>query len=88
MEQLPITYVYKTVIYKDFELLNFKEEEGEVIEPHYFLPIVPTVLLNGSSGIAVGFASNILNRDIKTIIDACLKILNGKYNKTFFKLTA
>lgn len=66
------------LIYKDFELLKFKEEEGEVIEPHYFLPIVPTVLLNGSAGIAVGFASNILNRDIKTIIDACLKVLNGK----------
>lgn len=66
------------LIYKDFELLEFKEEEGEVIEPHYFLPIVPTVLLNGSSGIAVGFASNILNRDIKTIIDVCLKVLFGK----------
>lgn len=66
------------LIYKDFELLDFKEEEGEVIEPNYFLPIVPTVLLNGSSGIAVGFASNILNRDIRSIIDACLKVLNGK----------
>jgi DNA topoisomerase-2 len=66
------------LIYKDFELLNFKEEEGETIEPYYFLPIVPTVLLNGSSGIAVGFASNILNRDIKVIIDACLKVLSGK----------
>lgn len=66
------------LIYKDFDLLKFKEEEGESIEPHYFLPIVPTVLLNGSSGIAVGFASNILNRDIKSIIDACLKVLNGK----------
>jgi len=66
------------LIYKDFELLKFKEEEGEIIEPEYFLPIVPTVLLNGSSGIAVGFASNVLNRDIKSIIDACLKVLNGK----------
>lgn len=66
------------LIYKDFELLEFKEEEGESIEPNYFLPIVPTVLLNGSSGIAVGFSSNILNRDIKTIIDACLKVLSGK----------
>ena len=66
------------LIYKDFELLKFKEEEGETIEPHYFLPIVPSVLLNGSSGIAVGFASNILNRNIKSIIDACLKVLNGK----------
>jgi DNA topoisomerase-2 len=51
-------------------LLEYKEEEGESIEPKYFLPIIPTILLNGSSGIAVGFASNVLNRNIKDIIDA------------------
>jgi len=66
------------LIYKDFELLEYKEEEGESIEPKYFLPIVPAVLLNGSSGIAVGFASNVLNRDIRSIIDACVKVLAGK----------
>lgn len=65
-------------IYKDFDLLEYKEEEGESIEPHYFLPIIPTILLNGSSGIAVGFSSNILNRDIKDIIDSCTKVLVGK----------
>ena len=66
------------LIYKDFDLLEHKEEEGESIEPQFFLPIVPAVLLNGSSGIAVGFASNVLNRDIKSIIDACVKVLGGK----------
>ncbi|MCK9475584.1 MAG: hypothetical protein M0R46_06690 [Candidatus Muirbacterium halophilum] len=66
------------LIYKDFELLKYKIEEGEPIEPEYFLPIIPTILLNGSSGIAVGFASNILNRDIKSIIDATQKVLNNK----------
>lgn len=66
------------LLYKDFELLEIKEEEGEEIEPRFFLPIIPTILINGSSGIAVGFASNILNRDVKSIIDACVKVLNGK----------
>lgn len=66
------------LIYKDFDLLEYKEEEGETIEPRYFLPIIPTVLLNGSSGIAVGFASNVLNRDIKSIIDACVKVIEDK----------
>lgn len=65
-------------LYKDFSLLQFKEEEGEQIEPKFFLPIVPTVLLNGSSGIAVGFASNVLNRDIKSVVDACIKTVEGK----------
>lgn len=66
------------LIYKDFDLLEYKEEEGETIEPKFFLPIVPTVLINGGSGIAVGFASNILNRDIKEIIDSCIKCINSK----------
>ncbi len=66
------------LLYKDFELLTNKEEEGEIIEPHFFLPIVPTVLINGSSGIAVGFSSNILNRNPIDIVNACESILKGK----------
>lgn len=66
------------LMYKDFDLLNYKEEEGEKIEPEFFLPIIPTVLINGSSGIAVGFATNILNRDVKSVADACIKVLTEK----------
>lgn len=66
------------LLYKDFELLQFKEEEGISIEPYFFLPIVPTVLINGSSGIAVGFSSNILNRNPIDIISACESILKEK----------
>ena len=66
------------LMYKDFDLLNYKEEEGERIEPEFFLPIIPTVLINGSSGIAVGFATNILNRDVKSVADSCIKVLTGK----------
>jgi DNA topoisomerase-2 len=66
------------LIYKDFELVESQYEEGSEIEPKFFLPIIPTVLLNGSSGIAVGFATNILNRNPIDLIDACLKSLSGK----------
>ena len=65
-------------LYKDFELLDPRYDEGEQIEPAYFLPIIPTVLLNGSSGIAVGFASDILNRNPLDLIEACLSSLKGK----------
>ena len=66
------------LLYKDYDLLEFKEEEGEIIEPKFFLPIIPTILINGSSGIAVGFAMNILNRDVKSVTDACIKVLGEK----------
>jgi DNA topoisomerase-2 len=66
------------LLYMDFELLTSRYEEGNEIEPNYFLPIIPTVLLNGGSGIAVGFATNILNRNPIDLIDACVKTLDGK----------
>lgn len=66
------------LLYKDFELTTPKYEEGEEIEPQFFLPIIPTVLLNGGSGIAVGFATNILNRHPLDLIDACVDALDGK----------
>lgn len=66
------------LLYKDFELLESRYEEGSQIEPTFFLPIIPAVLLNGSSGIAVGFATNILNRNPIDLIDACLNALINK----------
>jgi DNA topoisomerase-2 len=66
------------LLYQDFDLVEKQTEEGVEIEPKFFLPILPTVLLNGGSGIAVGFATNILNRHPVHLIDACLTMLNGK----------
>ena len=65
-------------LYMDFDLLTPRYEEGSEIEPKYFLPIIPTVLLNGGSGIAVGFATNILNRNPIDLIESCLKVIDGK----------
>jgi len=66
------------LLYKDFDLCESQFEEGEEIEPKHFLPIVPAVLLNGGSGIAVGFATNILNRNPADLVEACIAVLNGK----------
>jgi DNA topoisomerase II len=66
------------LLYQDFDLVAPQIEEGEEIEPKYFLPIIPTVLLNGGSGIAVGFATNILNRHPVDLINACISVLAGK----------
>jgi len=66
------------LVYKDFELLERRNEEGQEIEPLWFLPILPMIAVNGSSGLAVGHASNILNRNPKDVVNACIDYLNGK----------
>ncbi len=65
------------LVYKDSELLENKVEEGQEIEPKYYLPIIPMVLVNGGSGIAVGFSTNILNRDVRHLIKDCISYLKG-----------
>lgn len=40
----------------DDGLLNYLEEEGMSIEPEYFLPTVPMVLINGTDGIGTGMS--------------------------------
>lgn len=66
-------------LFKDFELLESRYEEGYEIEPKFFLPIIPTIITsNIGIGIAMGFASNILNRNPKEVVQACVDTLNGK----------
>lgn len=30
------------------------EEDGQLIEPSFYVPVIPTILLNGASGIGTG----------------------------------
>lgn len=66
------------LLYRDEELLETRVDDGAEVEPRFFLPVVPAVLLNGSSGIAVGFATNILNRKPEDLVRCCLSVLDGK----------
>lgn len=66
------------LVYKDFELLENQIEEGVVVEPKWFLGIIPMIIVNPSCGIGMGYSSNILGRYPKDVIQACIDHLNGK----------
>lgn len=63
------------ILYKDNNLTKPQIDDGQKVEPEFFLPIIPMILVNGGSGIAVGYASNILNRNPYEITKACLEYL-------------
>lgn len=67
------------LMFPDMDIVPVKENyDGSTIEPQFFLPLIPTVLLNGVSGIAVGWSTEILPRSFKSLLDATLAILDGK----------
>lgn len=54
--------------------LNYDETEKEPL----ILPAkIPNLLINGSSGIAVGMATNIPPHNLNEVVDACLTLLNN-----------
>ena len=46
-------------INKDEPILNYIVEDGEIVEPLRYYPIIPMLLVNGSEGIGTGFSTNI-----------------------------
>lgn len=44
---------------EDSPVLEYLHEEGMSIEPDFFVPIIPLVLVNGSEGIGTGWSSTI-----------------------------
>lgn len=53
---------------EDDIILEYLYEDDFKIEPKYFIPILPGVLLNSSQGIGTGFASTILSRDPEELV--------------------
>ena len=59
-------------IFADNDTLVYDEQDKTNLDPLYYLPVIPLLLLNGSKGIAVGFSTNILPysvSDIKKIME-------------------
>ncbi|KAL8425445.1 hypothetical protein Efla_006844 [Eimeria flavescens] len=61
----------------DDPLLEYLYEEGQKIEPKFYVPVIPTVLVNGSEGIGTGWSSFIPNFNPKDIIANLRRFLDG-----------
>lgn len=73
-------YIYAT-LHENFrktyldEALSPKHWDLEHIPPRMYLPIIPTVLLNGVEGIAVAYSTDILPHDPKSVVECVKSVL-------------
>jgi DNA gyrase/topoisomerase IV subunit A len=68
----------QALVYPDLDIVPLKPNyDGSVQEPENFLPLIPLVLLNGVSGIAVGWSTEILPHSLKHIVKATLSAIDG-----------
>lgn len=62
---------------EDDQILQYLDDDGLSVEPIYYVPIIPMVLVNGALGIGTGFATNIPCYHPVEIIDVILQKLEG-----------
>lgn len=65
----------------DDAVLTYLDDDGTLVEPEYYVPIIPFALMNGISGIGTGFSCNIPSYNPQQMID-CLRAKLKKQDYT------
>ena len=69
---------------QDDAILKYLNDDGTPVEPRFYVPIIPMVLVNGSKGIGTGFSTEILCYNPKNIIAYLKNKLCGTKDKIEF----
>ena len=72
----PITrLIYRA---EDDAVLEYLDDDGQMVEPTFYAPIVPMILVNGTKGIGTGFSTDIMCHNPLQIIDHIQSMLLKK----------
>ena len=76
----PITrFIYPEA---DDKILDYLDDDGISVEPVFYAPIIPMILVNGSKGIGTGFSTDIMSYDPSEIIRYIKNSLENKETPT------
>jgi DNA topoisomerase-2 len=62
---------------EDDAILDYLDDDGQQVEPTFYAPIIPMVLVNGTKGIGTGFSTDILPRNPLQVIDYIRNLLSS-----------
>ena len=77
-------YTYLTEITRllfrkeDDEILDYVEDDCQIVEPFYYVPILPTILINGTIGIGTGWSTNIPMFNPEDICEIIISKINDE----------
>jgi len=68
-------YIYRK---EDDAVLEYLEDDGFPVEPMFYVPIIPMILVNGGKGIGTGFSTDILSYSVENLIVYLQRKLKGE----------
>lgn len=63
---------------KDDAILTYLDDDGLLVEPIFYAPILPMILVNGTKGIGTGFSTEVQCYDPKQIVKYLIDTLEGR----------
>ena len=62
----------------DNPLLEYNEDDGKKIEPYWYIPIIPMVLINGTEGIGTGYSTKVPPHNPEEVVKNLLNMMDDK----------
>lgn len=62
----------------DAPLLNYLQDDDSTVEPDYYVPILPTLLVNGAEGIGTGWSTTIPSYNPEDIVANLRRMMKGE----------
>ena len=72
------SYIFRK---EDNDVLDYLDDDGAPIEPKYYVPIIPMVLVNGAFGLGTGYSSNVPMFNPLDLINYLANKIQGKKTK-------
>lgn len=62
----------------DNALLDYMNDDGTIVEPVFYVPVIPMILVNGSAGIGTGYSCKVPPHDPLVIIRNLIHLMDGE----------
>lgn len=62
----------------DDGLYNYIQDDEQTVEPEWYLPVIPMLLVNGAEGIGTGWSTNIPSFNPVDLVTNIRKLMNGE----------
>jgi DNA topoisomerase-2 len=76
-----VPYIFRK---EDNTILNYVVDDGDTVEPEYYGPVIPMVLINSTVGIGTGFSSGIPQYNPIDVLENLRRIIKGQSMKEIY----
>ncbi|KAI9493254.1 DNA topoisomerase [Zychaea mexicana] len=74
-----LSKISRTIFHpEDDDILDYLIEENKSIEPQWYMPVIPMVLVNGADGIGTGWSTTIPNYSPEDIVNNLIRMMDDQ----------